>query len=48
MEIFGAGGDGSLYIEPSIIDFDVEKVNFNNKKYATLHNFSNCTFYIEL
>lgn len=47
-EIFGAGGDGSLSIEPEKMDFDIVKVNFNKKKYATLHNYSNCTFYIEL
>lgn len=47
-EIFGAGGDGSLNIEPKIIDFGIVKVNFNKKVYATLHNHSNCTFYVEL
>lgn len=30
------------------MDFDIVKVNFNKKNYATLHNYSNCTFYIEL
>lgn len=30
------------------MDFDIVKVNFNKKSYATLHNYSNCTFYIEL
>lgn len=30
------------------IDFNIIKVNFNTKKYATLINDSNCTFYIEL
>ena len=31
-----------------IIDFGIVKVNFNKKQYAVLHNYSNCTFYIEL
>ena len=31
-----------------IIDFGIVKVNFNKKQYAILHNYSNCTFYIEL
>jgi hypothetical protein len=30
-EIFGAGGDGSLNIEPKLIDFQIVKVNFNKK-----------------
>ncbi len=30
-EIFGAGGDGSLSIEPEHIDFGIVKVNFNKK-----------------
>ncbi|KAL4426641.1 hypothetical protein ABPG74_018719 [Tetrahymena malaccensis] len=47
-EIFGAGGDGSLSITPEQLQFDVVKVNFRDKKYATLHNYSNVTFYIEL
>ena len=47
-EIFGAGSDGQLSIEPAVINFDIVKVNFNKKVYATLHNYSNCTFYIEL
>lgn len=47
-EIIGAGGDGSLSISPEKLEFDVVKVNFSEKKYATLHNYSNVTFYIEL
>ena len=56
-EVFGAGGDGSLNIEPKLIDFEIVKVNFNLKvsyihiirqRFATLHNLSNCTFYVEL
>lgn len=47
-EIFGAGGDGSLNIEPKLIDFQIVKVNFNKKVFATLHNHSNCTFFVEL
>ncbi|EGR30025.1 hypothetical protein IMG5_144000 [Ichthyophthirius multifiliis] len=47
-EVFGAGGDGSLSIQPEKMEFDVVKVGFTDKKYATLHNFSNCTFYVEL
>lgn len=47
-EIFGAGGDGSLSITPEQLQFDVVKVNFRDKKYATLHNYSDVTFYIEL
>lgn len=47
-EIFGAGGDGSLNITPEQLQFDVVKVNFRDKKYATLHNYSNVTFYVEL
>ena len=30
------------------MDFGIIKVNFNTKKYATLVNDSNCTFYVEL
>lgn len=30
------------------MDFQIVKVNFNKQQYATLHNYSNCTFYIEL
>jgi hypothetical protein len=47
-EIYGAGGDGSLSILPEKLEFDVVKVGFRDKKYATLHNYSNCTFYVEL
>jgi hypothetical protein len=47
-EVHGAGGDGSLTITPEELHFDVVKVNFTDKKYATLHNYSNVTFYVEL
>jgi len=47
-EIFGAGSDGHLRLNVNKIDFNIIKVNFNTKKYATLINDSNCTFYIEL
>ena len=44
-EILGAGGDGSLDIQSrskqDFIDFDIVKVHFNKKEYATLHNHSN-------
>ena len=43
-DVHGAGGDGSLEIESrskeKCINFDIVKVNFNKKEYATLHNFS--------
>ena len=48
LEIFGKGGDGSLSIEPEFIDFDIVKVNFNKKVYATLYNKSDVTFYVEV
>ncbi|CAK79907.1 unnamed protein product, partial (macronuclear) [Paramecium tetraurelia] len=47
-EIFGQGTDGELELNVKQIDFNIIKVNFNTKKYATLINNSNCTFYIEL
>lgn len=47
-EIIGAGGDGSLKITPELIDFGIVKVNFNEKFYFVLENFSNYMFYVEL
>lgn len=46
--IYGIGGDGSLEMFPEKVDFDIVKVEFNEKKYITLENLSECTFYIEL
>jgi len=46
IELFGAGGDGSLSLSPKTLDFDIVKVNFSTKKTVTLHNYSNCTFFI--
>ena len=48
IELFGAGGDGSLNLTPEKLDFDIVKVNFSCKKTVTLHNYSNCTFFIQL
>ena len=48
MTIFGSGGDGFLRMLPEVVDFDIVKVDFNKKVYATLENVSDCTFYVEL
>lgn len=48
IETFGVGGDGSLSLEPQSIDFGIVKVDFNNKQYVTLENFSNINFYVEI
>lgn len=48
LEIFGQGGDGALRLNPSLIDFNIVKVGFNSKIYATLENVSDCTFFVEL
>jgi hypothetical protein len=46
--MFGEGGDGSLSLTPKTLDFNIVKVNFTKKKTLTLHNHSNCTFFIQL
>ncbi len=48
IEVIGSGGDGSICIEPKIIDFDIVKVNFNKTITATLQNLSSTSFYVEL
>lgn len=48
LEIIGAGSDGSLQITPSVINFEIVKVNFNKKVYCTLENLSHCTFFVEI
>ena len=35
-------------MSPNLIDFNIVKVNFNEKKYITLENNSDCTFWVEL
>lgn len=47
-KIYGTGGDGSLEMYPEQVDFDIVKVEFNEKKYITLENLSECTFHVEL
>lgn len=46
IELFGAGGDGSLKLTPARLNFNIVKVNFTKKKTVTLHNSSNCSFYV--
>jgi len=46
--MYGAGGDGSLSLTPKTLDFQIVKVNFTKKQTLTLHNHSNCTFFIQL
>ena len=48
IEVFGVGGDGSLSLEPSVLDFGIVKVDFSNKKTVTLENFSNINFFVEI
>mgnify|MGYP003880634599 FL=1 len=48
VQVFGVGGDGSLAMEPQVVDFGIVKVDFNNKKTVTLDNFSNVSFYVEV
>jgi hypothetical protein len=44
LQILGEGSDGSLQISPEVLNFEIVKVGFRKKLYATLQNPSNCSF----
>jgi len=46
--VFGMGGDDSLAIQPELLDFGIVKVNFSEKRFFTIENFSHITFYVKI